>query len=190
MLEITSSTKEVLAEFLTPILPKIVGEPTIEALIELHQFIRVKCGVSGIKTWRSLSRITWAKNFIGGLYGTDRLRVCATTQHLRLPTNYRYRPRANAQNRTVTTKPSTFQNMHRHGRSTEKPGRHGGTTSLPVPTGGLIGEFWTGDHVPNAPAYFQLLRGERKNWPQGKCGKDDGAIQPRGTPSPFNREII
>ena len=37
----TNSAKGVLAEFLTPILPKIRGEPTRGALIDLHRLVSV-----------------------------------------------------------------------------------------------------------------------------------------------------
>ena len=39
MMGATSSAEGVLADFPTPILPKIGGEPTIEGLIKLHQFV-------------------------------------------------------------------------------------------------------------------------------------------------------
>ena len=39
MVGTTSSSEGVLADFPTPILPKIGGEPTKEALIKLHQLI-------------------------------------------------------------------------------------------------------------------------------------------------------
>ena len=39
MMGATSSSEGVLADFPTPILPKIGGEPTIEGLIKLHQFV-------------------------------------------------------------------------------------------------------------------------------------------------------
>ena len=39
MVGTTSSVEVVLADFLTHILPKIGGEPTIEGLIEIHRLI-------------------------------------------------------------------------------------------------------------------------------------------------------
>ena len=39
MLGTSNSAKGVLADFLMPILPNIVGEPTRESLIEIHQLI-------------------------------------------------------------------------------------------------------------------------------------------------------
>ena len=39
MLGTSNSVKGVLVDFMMPILPNIVGEPTRESLIEIHQFI-------------------------------------------------------------------------------------------------------------------------------------------------------
>ena len=53
---------------------------------------------------------------------------------------------------------------------------HGGTISLPVPTGGPVYGFCTGDRATDAPAFIQLLRGDIRNRSQGKHYKNDGAI--------------
>ena len=66
--------------------------------------------------------------------------------------------------------------MHRHGRSTKEVDSHGGTTSIPVPTGGTVDRFRTGDRATISPESFQLLRDDGRNQPQVKRGKDDGAI--------------
>ena len=96
----------------------------------------------------------------GGLYGANGLRVFATAQPLQLPTNDGNRPRTSAQNQTVPEKPINLHNIYRHVRSTKKAGFRGGTTSLPVPNGGPVDDFMTGDPAPNAPLFIQFLRGD------------------------------
>ena len=56
ILEATSSIEGVLADFPTPILPKIGGEPTREGLIDIHRFI-------------SGNAASVASNIGGGLHG-------------------------------------------------------------------------------------------------------------------------
>ena len=100
-----------------------------------------KCGVCGIKTWRRPTQTPCANNDIGGLYGADGLLICATTQPWQLSTNDDNRTRLYAWNRTVPTKPSTFQMMYRRGWITIKEDCNGGTTALPVLTGGPVDGF-------------------------------------------------
>ena len=52
-----------------------------------------------------------------GIHGTESIRICATTQPSKLPSNYGNRPRASARNRKVLTKPITIQKIHRYIRS-------------------------------------------------------------------------
>ena len=85
-------------------------------------------------------------------YSTEGLHVLATAQPQKLPLDNRDRPRASARNIKVPEKSSTFQKMHRCGRSNKKLDFHGGTTSLPIPTGGPVDSIWIGDRATNASA--------------------------------------
>ena len=71
----------------------------------------------------------------------------------------------------------------------KKEDRHGGVTSLTIPTDGLVDRFWTGFRACYATTFIYLLRSNVKNWPQGNHGKSDGALWPRGTPIPYYQEI-
>ena len=59
---------------------------------------QIEYGVCGIKHWRRLARKPHAEYNIKLIRGTNGLRVCATTQPRKLPTNNVGRPRASAQN--------------------------------------------------------------------------------------------
>ena len=87
-----------------------------------------------------------------GGYGTEGLHVFVTAQPRKLPLDNGNRPRASARDRKVPEKPSPFQKMHRCGRSNKKLDCHGGTTSLPIPTGGPVDSIWIGDQATNASA--------------------------------------
>ena len=60
---------------------------------------------------------------------------------------------------------------------------HGGATSIPVTTGGSVDRICTGHFTTNAATPVDCLQGYRQNQPRVKRGKDDEAVQPRGTPS-------
>ena len=91
----------------------------------------------GIESWRSPAHTPCPDNDRQGIYGTNRLSICATAQPRRLPTNSGNRPIASAWNRKVSTKPRKFirytavdgalNNILPHGKN-----------SLPVPIGGRV----------------------------------------------------
>ena len=60
----------------------------------------------------------------------------------------------------------------------------GGATSVPVPTGGAVGRFWTGHITANVATSVHFLWGNRTNQPRLRCGEDDGSLRPRGIPRP------
>ena len=148
-----------------------------------------KCGACVVEPQRRPAQTPHANNDSIRLYGIDRLRVCATTQPQRLPTNYGNRKRTSACNRTVLTKKITVQKIHLCVRSTKEADLHIGTTSILAPTDGPVDRVWTGLRAPNALTFIYLLQGDRRNQPRGKCGKNDGAIWNCRTPSPFNWAI-
>ena len=115
--------------------------------------------------------------------------MCATAQTRQFPTNDGNQPRASARNRKLSTKPSAIQKIHCRGRSPKKADRHGDTTSLPVPTGGPVNMIWTGFSARYVTEYSYLLQSDRRNQPQGKYIKNDGASRPCETSSMTYRTI-
>ena len=111
-----------------------------------------------------------------GIHVTNGLRVCATAQPRRLTTNYGNHPRASAQNRNFSKTPSTIKKIQCRGRGPKKADHHGGATISSVPTGITVNRIWTGFRASYVTAYFYLLWGDRRNRPQIKCGKNDGAL--------------
>ena len=82
------------------------------------------------------------------------------------------------------TKPSSVSQVHLRGRRFEESDCHGGGTSLPVPTGGLVDRFWTSNGTHHATAYFLKLRGDQRDQNRGESSQDDGSLRPHGTPCP------
>ena len=74
--------------------------------------------------------------------------------------------------------------MHRRILIDKKTDSHGGATSLYVPTGVPVNGFGTGQSTENSATPVNFLQGNRRNRPEVKHGKDDGAIQPFGTSFP------
>ena len=87
-------------------------------------------------------------------------------------------------------KPSDVSKIHRRGGSLEKLDRHGGGTSLPIPTGGSSHRVWIGVRTYHATESIFQLRSDQQNWPWGKRSQDDGYIRPRWTPRPTTQTII
>ena len=109
MVVITSSVEGFLADFLTPILPKIGREPTREGLIDIHRLI------SGNAAYME-------SNFRGGQHGHSTLTMTAEEymeqtvfsfvppqKPRRLPTEHGERPIIRAWNRKVPTNQVLFQ---------------------------------------------------------------------------------
>ena len=173
--------EEVLADFPTPILPNISGEPTREVLIDQHKLISGKAAslTSNLQGGRHIK--PRADDDGRGIHGTKGLRICATAQPRKLPTNNGNHPRASAQNQKFLTKLSTIQKIHLCGRIPRKSYRRGGVTSLPVPIGGPDNRICKDLRACYVTSTFYLLRGDRHNQPQVKRGKHYGSLQPRGT---------
>ena len=83
MAETTSSVKRVLADFSTPIIPNIVGDPMIEVLIELHCLI-------------SINMASVASNLRGGRNG--HLALTMTAEYYMAQTGYEFVPPHNPVN--------------------------------------------------------------------------------------------
>ena len=92
----TSSVDGVLADFTTPTLPNIGGQPTKEALINLHRLVSGNAATvaSNIRRGRYGHLALTIKR--RGIHGTDGLRVCAAAQPRQLPTKNGSLPRASA----------------------------------------------------------------------------------------------
>ena len=94
-----------------------------------------------------------------------------------------------ARNWEVLAKSSDVQKVHCRGRSLKKANHHGGGTSIPFPTGGPDDRIWTGVYTHHDATPLLNLREDIKNQPRRKCRKDDGDLQPRGTPCQINWKI-
>ena len=112
----TSSINGSLLDFPAPILSKIVGQLTREALINLHQFISV-----------NYASVVWipaqtphADYDSQVIHDTERIYICATTQPRQLSTNNKNRHTASTHDRRVSKKTITIQNKHRRVGSTKK----------------------------------------------------------------------
>ena len=79
-----------------------------------------KYSVRCVKPWRRSTQTPHANNESGILYDTDGLRVCATIQSGKLPTNDGDHTRASACNQMVPTKPIIFQKMYHREQITKK----------------------------------------------------------------------
>ena len=126
-----------------------------------------ECSGRGIKPWRRPTQTPRSVDDVRRLHVTNRTRVCATAQPRWLTSKHGERPRTSAQNWKVPTKPSAVSQLHRHGQSFDESDHHGGGTSLPVLTGGLVDRFRTIDGTHHDTTYFLQIQGDQRDRPQG-----------------------
>ena len=176
-----SSVAVFLAEFLTPILPKIDGELTREGLIHLHRLI-------------SGNAASVALNLGGGRHG--HLALTRTAYKYREQTGFTFVPpiMVNAQEQALGTensrqKPSAVSQIHRRVRSLKKSDRHGGVTIIPIHTCGSAHRFWKGVRNHHDLTPVLQLQDNWRNRPRRERSEDDGCLQPHGTCCPIDWTI-
>ena len=161
----TISVKGFLADFLTPILPKIYGELSREVLIDLHQLI-----IGNVASM--------VLNLGGGRH--IHLALTMTDDEYRVQTGFAFVPPHNsgkypqsmgsAQEQALRTKtfrqnPAPFLQIHRRGQSLEKSYCHSGGTSLPIPTGGSTHRVCMIVRTYHAATSIFQPQGDRQNRP-------------------------
>ena len=124
---------------------------------------QLECSVRGVKPRKRPIWTPRADNDGQGVHGIDRIRVCAAVHYRQPPTEHEGHPITRAWNRKVSTKSSAVLKIHCRGQSPEKSDRHGGGTSLPIPTGGSAHRVWIGVPTYHAVASIFQLRGGQQN---------------------------